>query len=227
MDIVAIIAQKGGTGKTTLAVSVAVAAERAGRTVAIVDLDPQASASKWGDRREAASPVVVSAQPARLGHVLDAAREQGADLLLIDTPPRAEQAAMAAARAAELILLPCRAAIYDLETVATTVELVQYAGNNPVVVLNGVPSRGPKREQATEILKSMGLLVCPTAYGYRAAFDHAGALGLNAQEYEPRGKAADEIKLVYEFMCKHINSLTKKGKRADDKAARRLTASHA
>ena len=227
MDIVAIIAQKGGTGKTTLAVSLAVAAERAGRTVAIVDLDPQASASKWGDRREAASPVVVSAQPARLGHVLDAAREQSADLLLIDTPPRAEQAAMAAARAAELILLPCRAAIYDLETVATTVELVRYVGNNPVVVLNGVPSRGPKREQATEILKSMGLLVCPTAYGYRAAFDHAGALGLNAQEYEPRGKAADEIKLVYEFMSKHINSLTKKGERADDKAARRLTASHA
>ena len=65
MDIVAIIAQKGGTGKTTLAVSLAVAAERAGRTAAIVDLDPQASASNWGDRREAASPVVVSAQPAR------------------------------------------------------------------------------------------------------------------------------------------------------------------
>ena len=228
MDIVAIIAQKGGTGKTTLAVSLAVAAEHAGHTVAIVDLDPQASASNWGDRREATSPVVVSAQPARLGHVLDAAREQSADLLLIDTPPRAEQAAMAAAKAAELILIPCRPAIYDLETVATTVELVRFAGDKPVVVvLNGVPSRGPKRDQATEILKSMGLLVCPTAFGYRAAFDHAGALGLNAQEYEPRGKAADEIKLVYKFMSKLINSLTKEGERADGKAIRRLTASHA
>ena len=92
MNIIAIIAQKGGTGKTTLAISLAVAAERAGRMVAIVDLDPQASASNWGDRREADSPVVVSAQPARLGHVLGAAKKQGADLLLIDTPPRAEQA---------------------------------------------------------------------------------------------------------------------------------------
>ena len=228
MDIVAIIAQKGGTGKTTLAVSLAVAAERAGRTVAIVDLDPQASASNWGDRREAASPVVVSAQPARLGHVLDAAREQSAELLLIDSPPRAEQAAMVAAKAAALVLIPCRPAIYDLETVATTVELVRFAGDKPiVVVLNGVPSRGPKREQATEILKSMGLLVCPTACGYRAAFDHAGALGLNAQEYEPRGKAADEIKRVYRFISKLINSSTKEGGRGDGKAARRLTTSDA
>lgn len=228
MDIIAIIAQKGGTGKTTLAVSLAVAAVHAGRTVAIVDLDPQASASNWGDRREAISPVVVSAQPARLGHVLDAAREQSADLLLIDTPPRAEQAAMAAAKASELILVPCRPAIYDLETVATTVELVRFAGDKPVVVvLNGVPPRGPKRDQATEILKSMGLLVCPTAFGYRAAFDHAGALGLNAQEYDPRGKAAGEIKHVYKFMSKHINSLAKGGKGADGKANRRLTESHA
>ena len=228
MNIIAIIAQKGGTGKTTLAISLAVAAGRAGRMVAIVDLDPQASASNWGDRREADSPVVVSAQPARLGHVLGAAKKQGADLLLIDTPPRAEQAAMAAARAAELILIPCRPAIYDLETVATTVELIRFAGDKPVaVVLTGVPARGPKREQAAEILKSMDLPVCPAAFGYRAAFDHAGTLGLNAQEYDPRGKAADEIKLVYRFMSKLINSLTKKGERTDGKATHRLTASNA
>lgn len=181
MDVIAIVAQKGGTGKTTLAVSLAVAADRAGRTVAIVDLDPQASASNWSDRREADSPVVVSAQPTRLGYVLSAAEKQGADLLLIDTPPRAEQTAMAAARAAHFILIPCRPAIYDLETVATTVELVRYAGDNPfAIVLNGVPARGPKRMQATEVLESMSLPVCPVAFGYRAAFDHASSLGLNA-----------------------------------------------
>ena len=135
---------------------------------------------------------------------------------------------MAAAKASELILVPCRPAIYDLETVTTTVELIRFAGDKSVVVvLNGVPSRGPKRAQATEILESMGLLVCPTAFGYRAAFDHAGSLGLNAQEYDPRGKAADEIKHVYKFMSKLINSLTKEGARADGKANRRLTASHA
>ena len=212
MDIIAIVAQKGGTGKTTLAVSLAVAADRAGRTVAIVDLDPQASASNWSDRREADSPVVVSAQPARLGQVLQAAEKQGADLLLIDTPPRAEQAAMAAARVAHFILIPCRPAIYDLETVATTVELVRYAGSNPfAIVLNGVPARGPKQMQATEVLQSMGLTVCPASFGYRAAFDHASSLGLNAQEYEPRGKAAEEIKHVYKFISHLVNTSPLKG----------------
>ena len=207
MDVVAIVAQKGGTGKTTLAVSLAVAGMRAGRTVAIVDLDPQASACNWADRREAEFPVVVSTQPARLEHVLDAAREQGADLLVIDTPPRAEQAALAAAKAADLVLIPCRPAIYDLETVATTVDLIRFAGKKTTaVVLNGVPARGPKREQATEILESLGLTVCPVSFGQRVAFDHAGALGLNAQEYESRGKAADEIELVYHFMSKLVNS---------------------
>lgn len=207
MDVVAIVAQKGGTGKTTLAVSLAVAGDRSGRTVAVIDLDPQASVSNWADRRDADFPVVVSAQPARLQHVLSAAEEQGADLLLIDTPPRAEQAALAAAKVANLVLIPCRPAIYDLETVATTVDLIRFAGEKAIsVVLNGVPARGPKRDQATKILKSMGLSVCPVVFGQRVAFDHAGALGLNAQEYESRGKAADEIERVYQFMSKLLNS---------------------
>lgn len=207
MNVVAIIAQKGGTGKTTLAVSLAVAAARAGLMVAVVDLDPQASACNWADRRDADFPVVVSAQSTRLDHILSAAKEKAADLLLIDTPPRAEQAALAAARAADLILIPCRPAIYDLETVSTTIELIRFAGEKTTaIVLNGVPPRGPKREQASEILESMGLNVCPMVFGHRVAFDHAGALGLNAQEYDPRGKAAREIKLVYQFMSKLVNS---------------------
>ena len=128
MNVIAVIAQKGGTGKTTLALSLAVEAQRRGLAAAVIDLDPQATATNWGDRRDAETPVIVSAQPARLRHVLDAAREQGAQLVLIDTPARSEQAALEAAKAACLVLMPCRPAIYDLETVATTAELVGYAG---------------------------------------------------------------------------------------------------
>ena len=212
MDVIAIVAQKGGTGKTTLAVSLAVAAERDGRTVAIVDLDPQASASGWGDRRRADSPVVVSAQPARLPHILQAAEAQGADLVLIDTPPRSEQAAMAAAKAGRHVLIPCRPAVYDLETVTTTLELVRFSDGGPAtVVLNGVPARGRKKAQATEVLEGLGVAVCPASLGHRAAFDHAGGIGLSAQEYEPRGKAAQEIEHVYQFMCQVVNSSTSKG----------------
>ena len=113
MLTIAIVSQKGGVGKTSLALNLAVAAELAGHAALIVDLDPQASAAAWSDSREARAPVVVSAQAARLAEVLTTAREHGAVLCLIDTAPHAEAPALAAARAADLVLVPCRASILD------------------------------------------------------------------------------------------------------------------
>jgi chromosome partitioning protein len=224
MDVIAVIAQKGGTGKTTIALSLAVEAERQGASVAVIDLDPQATATNWGDRREAETPVIVSAQPARLRHVLEAAQEQGAELVLIDTPARSEQAALEAAKAAQLVLVPCRPAIYDLETVATTAELVGYAGGRPVaVILNGVPPRGSKGEQAADVIRSLTLLVCPASFGYRAAFNDAGALGLTAAEYGPEGKAAREIEQLYEFVSKLVKETTRILKEDHGQETRRPT----
>jgi chromosome partitioning protein len=223
MDVIAVIAQKGGTGKTTLTLALAVAAQLAGKVTAVIDLDPQATASNWSDRREADSPVVVSAQPARLPHVLTSAEASGAAMVLIDTPPRAEQAALAAAKAANLILIPCRPAIYDLETVATTLELVRIAGDKSVLaILNGVPPRGSKKDQAEDVIRELGLLVCPIAFGWRTAFSDAGALGLTAQEYDPSSKSALETVEVYKFVSKLINSSSHKGSQNNGTESRRL-----
>jgi chromosome partitioning protein len=228
MDVIAVIAQKGGTGKTTVTLSLAVAAMRAGKVAAIIDLDPQATASNWSDRRQEESPVVVSAQPARLSRVLTSAEESGAALVLIDTPPRAEQATLTAAKAANLILLPCRPAIYDLETVATTLELIRIAGDTLVAaILNGVPPRGSKREQAEDVILALGIPVCPASFGWRTAFSDAGALGLTAQEYEPAGKAAMETEEIYRFVSKLIHSSTHKGEKSNGTESRRLAARHA
>ena len=113
MQTISLLAQKGGTGKTTLALSLAVAAVQAGRTVAVIDLDPQASAGNWADRRALKdAPAVVSAHVPRLQSVIDTARQNGVDLLLIDTPGKSEQAALVAAKAADLVLIPCRPQIY-------------------------------------------------------------------------------------------------------------------
>ena len=195
MDVNAVIAQKGGTGKTTLALSMAVAAQRAGRTAAIIDLDPQASASNWGDRRKANRPAIVSAQPARLSQVLEAAEESGADLVVIDTPPRAERAAIAA------------------------------VGSKPLAaVLNAVPPRGKKRQQAEQALKELDIAVCPEVFGARVAFDHANTVRLSAQEYEPASKAAEEIQNVYMSICRLVDISTKQG---DTHGKGRLAASNA
>ena len=204
MDVLAVIAQKGGTGKTTLAVNLAVAAELDGRAAAIIDLDPQATASSWGDRREAASPVVLSAQPARLESMLAGARRGGAGLAQIDSPPHTERASLAASKAANLVLVPCRPAIFDLETVATTIDLVGYAGTPALSVLNAVPWRGARGNQAAAVIAGLGLPVCPATLCQRVAFEHASARALGVQEHEPRGKAATEVEHVYTSVCEAI-----------------------
>lgn len=201
MKTVALIAQKGGAGKTTLALSLAIAAEKAGSTSVIIDLDPQATACNWGDRRQADTPVIVDAQPARLQSALQKAEEANVDISIIDTPPRSEQATLAAAKAADLVVIPCRPQIYDLETIPNTKELVALAGGPPMlVVLNAVPFRGTRHEQATKAIEGFGLTVCSQTLGLRAAFGDSAALGQTVLEYEPSGKAAAEILQVYEFI---------------------------
>ena len=143
--------------------------------------------------------MVISAQPPRLHRILEAAASQSVDLAVIDTAPRVEQSAVAAAKAADLVLVPCRPAIYDLETVAATRDLVRAVAPTArlLCVLNGVPPRGPRQRQARELLADIGVPVCASGLGLRAAFDYAAAGGLSAREYEPRGKAAAEIAGLY------------------------------
>jgi chromosome partitioning protein len=74
----------------------------------LIDLDPQASATEWGDSRDAEMPAVVSAQASRLAQVLQTAAAQGVEIVFIDTAPLSETTALAAACAADLILVPCR-----------------------------------------------------------------------------------------------------------------------
>lgn len=206
MQTLALIAQKGGTGKTTLALSLAVAAEAAGRNVLVVDLDPQASACKWSDRRTAEGPSVIDAQPARLAAALAKAQQAGIDLAIVDTPARIEQAAAEAAKAADLVLIPCKPSILDLETIRATVELVQGRSRRaPMVVLNAVPAQGSRHDQAAEAIASMGLAVCPAQIGQRVAFEYATQAGQTVTEYEPASRAALEIQQLYTYICRHID----------------------
>jgi chromosome partitioning protein len=201
MKIIAIISQKGGAGKTTLAVHLATAAASAGHTAAVIDLDPQATAASWGDRRAAEAPEVISGQAARLPALVNAARQNGADFLVLDTAPNADQVVSLAARAADLVLIPCRAATFDLEAIETTLMLARAALKPAYVVLNAVPPRSGVAKEAAEGLAARGAQVAPHQLTHRAAFAHGVIDGRSAQEFEPHGKAADEIAALYEWLC--------------------------
>jgi chromosome partitioning protein len=204
MKTVAIISQKGGVGKTTVALHLAVAAERDGKTTVIVDLDPQASAATWKDLREEAEPVVQPAQVNRLGFILDEAKKHGASLAIIDTSPNSESASLAAARAADLVLIPCRPHLLDLKAISSSIELARLAKKPFSVVLNAVPVRGALASEAIAAINTYDAPVAPVHLTMRAAYYHCLVNGQVAQEYEPTGKAAEEAFLFYKWVKKEL-----------------------
>lgn len=153
---------EGGAGKTTLAVHLGAAAVQAGHISAIIDLDPQATAASWGDRRQVSEPEVVSGQAVRLPALMKTARENGAGFLVLDTAPNADQTASLAARSADLVLIPCRASTFDLQAIETTLLLAKAAGKPAYVVLNAVPPRSGIGKEAAEGLTGRGAKVAPT-----------------------------------------------------------------
>jgi len=209
MKTISILSQKGGAGKTTLAINLAGAAEAAGLQVVIIDLDPQASAKVWHDHRQKESPVVISAQAARLQEVLATAAEHGAGLCIIDTAPHSETASLAAAKVADLILIPCRASYIDLKAVTTTVDLVQLAKRPALFVLNclrpGDKSLPDEAEQGLAIHK---IPVSPVRITMRSACVHALTVGQTITEYEPDGAAAQEIRELFKLSCDNDNMTT-------------------
>lgn len=207
MHTIAVISQKGGAGKTTLSVHLAVAAHLAGLRTAVIDLDPQATARKWGDRR-GAEPEVVSDHAERLADLTKAAEAGGADLLIIDTAPNADRASLLAAKAADLILIPCRPAKFDLEAIEATRDVAALAKKPSAVVINAAPIRSAIVGEAIAGLEAQGVSVAPHIICGRVAFSHAVIDGRTALEIEPEGKAAEEVRALFAWACQQVGLTT-------------------
>jgi len=214
MQTISIVSQKGGSGKTTTAINLAVTAHQDGKSVLVIDLDMQASAFSWHQAREDKLPHVQPTHPAALKGVLDVAREQGVDLVLIDTAAKTEGDTLTAIEAADLVLIPCRPSAMDLRAIMNTVRLCKTRNIVPHVVLTQIEPQGTATDETRQALAELGIDVLPTGIGRRTAFVHSINDGRSASEYEPRGKAAQEIRALYEALClqpsiqatKHSNS---------------------
>lgn len=203
MKTIALISQKGGSGKTTVAVHLAVCAERAGQTAAIIDLDPQASAFEWYSRRHADSPEVIRTNPEQLNQLLKNAEANGADFAIIDTAPHSDRAATIAAGLADIILIPCRPAAFDVAAIPTTLDILKLAQakDRAAILLNAVPPQGKTADEAEEGLSKLAA-VTPIRLVHRAAYSHAVNDGRSVEEFEPNGKAAEEIRALYHWIMK-------------------------
>jgi chromosome partitioning protein len=130
MQIIALISQKGGVGKTTLCIHLATAFVADGYNTLLLDLDPQASAAEWKDARESEEPAVLAVPPSRLPKVIEEARKIGTDIMIIDTAPHSEGTALDAARVADVVLVPCQPSIMDIRAMRKTVDLL--SGSSPL-----------------------------------------------------------------------------------------------
>lgn len=211
MKTIAIIGLKGGSSKSTLALHLAVCAEAAGYSAAVIDSDPQASAFKWFERRESPTPSVIrEIDGDAFGKLQKVAEKNGSHLLIIDTAGKAETTALAACEIADMIVVPVRPTQFDLETLSTVKRTVRIAEKTTAtwVMLSQVPTGSNSRrmiEEGEAAVQAYGLQLAPTRIATRADFAYAMSSGQTATEFAPGSKAADEARHVYEWVRKVVD----------------------
>lgn len=200
MHTIALVCQKGGAGKTTMAIHLAVEGQRRGLKTLLIDIDPQASAAKIMDRRGEEPPEVATEAASRLDKAIKAAEEHGYDLVIVDTAPQADRAAAQAARIANLVVAPLQPSIVDLDAVDATIDVCKLAGVAILFVLNRVPTQGREIAGTENAIRKRGMKVAPVSWGERKAFKYPFMRGLVAQEVEPTSRAAAEVAELFDAL---------------------------
>ena len=213
MRTITLVTQKGGAGKTTVATSLAVAAQQAGETVAAFDLDPQGSLVEWGRiRAKAEEPAiadprlpVVERFPldriAQIKTMLSSLEKKGVTLTILDTAGADNPTTHAAMEASTFCLVPIRPTRLDLLAVRATVQAIMRSGKQFAFVLNQcstIPRNNRANDTATG-LASIGFMAEPLLL-LRNDYQDAFAAGMGVTEYATDGKAADEIRQLWKWV---------------------------
>jgi len=199
MRTLVIAAQKGGSGKTTIALHLAVASSEAQSTI-VIDIDPQRSAAGWARIRDGKPPEVFEGAASTVPAMLTAARDDGIALVVIDTPPHSTAEASRVLSAADLIIVPVRPTVLDLMALEATQRLTQAAARPAVAVLSAVPARGPEADEAEHVLREMGFDVAPVRIKERRPYSRALATGHAVTEFPRSTDARNEIEALWHWL---------------------------
>jgi len=206
MHVIAVVSQKGGSGKTTLSGHLSVQAERSGHgPVAVIDTDPQGSLAAWWNERENPSPVFVQTTLHELRDHLDNMRQAGVRTVVIDTPPAITGAIHEVIRIADYVVVPTKPSPHDLRAVGATVKLVESCAKPMVFVLNDASPRAKITFEAAIALSQHGT-VAPVTVHHRTLFASAMIDGRTAMELEPNGQSAIEILGLWEYINARLNA---------------------
>jgi chromosome partitioning protein len=205
--VVVLLGMKGGTGKSTVAIHLAVAAHQAGRKVTLLDTDVQATSMAWRRHREAPEPRVLPARAYEVAKQIATEREDRG-LIVIDTPPRAESDIAKLAAQADLIVIPLRCSMPDVLASDVAFRMAKAADRPSVVIFNAVNPRGLEVAEVREALTAQGYVVAPMVLAHRTAFARALSSGLAVTEFEEHGKAAEEIADLWKWIEERLNGKT-------------------
>ncbi|WP_254066656.1 AAA family ATPase [Acidisoma sp. S159] len=209
MKVLEIWSEKGGAGKSTLTIHIAVAAKLAGLKVAIIDIDPQASSADWADQR-GSEPEAVAIPSSRLDKLLSDLRANGdMDLVIIDTPREANNAGYIAALAADFVLVPFKRGGFDFRALKRTIDSCLLAKKRPCLLLNGMRIGATRVEaDVREALVEHECDIAPVVFHDRAPYVTASITGFTAQETEPDSAAAAEIGELFTWISRQLGLST-------------------
>jgi chromosome partitioning protein len=203
MYVVMIASQKGGAGKSTFAVNLAVQADQDGAPALLIDTDAQGSLTVWHKLRQKRTPLLVPCRGRDIPEVLEMARQHGAiEWAFIDAPPQSNDEIAGMMKWATLVLIPTRSALFDLAAVPATIAMARKVQRPFFVALNAVPPKrgifhSPLVADARKSIGEMGAPVWRGTVAQRAAYVHALASGEAVTEFEPNGPAAEEMRLLW------------------------------
>lgn len=209
MRTIAFVTQKGGSGKSTIASSVAVAAAESGERVFIIDMDPQASLAKWSALREEKNVPVEAVTPAKLKVVMAALAKKGITLCVIDTPGGESPASEAAMKAADFCIIPARPNVFDLWSSETTRKTLKSLKREYAFLLNQCPpaQQSARVEEGAKALEAMGALLSPLVAA-RVDYQEAARRGLGVTELSGSSAASDEIRKLWLSIRRRIGKAT-------------------